>query len=265
MRQEWFESCTSVYLKPKAQGLRNHLVEQSKVMTNRVHAFGALVAILAVSSPALAAPYTLELTGLGDKANNGSVYFDPYVGTIRNASNQVIYSGYLICDDYNTHSYLSTPWSATETNAGNLNGTEKFAGETYTFDSTLYDTAQMYDAAAYLANELLQPSNVTDPTAQGDLSFAIWDIMDGTVPSASSTTWSDIEGAFAAVDSGYVGSDVEVYTPNPLDASQEFLVVNGPSVPEPSTIALCALGLAALGGFGAWRSRRLANGSSRIM
>jgi len=226
-------------------------------MTSRVHAFGALVAALALSSPALASPYTLELTGVGDGANNGSVYFSPYTGVIRNASNQVIYSGYIICDDFYTHSEVGSSWGATETNAGNLNGTEKFVGETYLFDGTLYDTAQMYDAAAYLANELLQPSNVTNPAAQGALSFAIWDIFDGTTPSLGSATWSDVDGAFGAVNSGYVGSNVEVYTPRPLDASQEFLVVDGPNVPEPSTLALCAIGLCALTGFGARRARRL--------
>jgi len=227
-------------------------------MTNRVHAFGALVAALALSSPALATPYTLKLTGVGDGANNGSVYFDPYVGTIRNASNQVIYSGYIICDDFFTHSEVNSSWGATETNAGNLNGTEKFAGESYLFNGTLYDTAQMYDAAAYLANELLQPGNVTDWDAQGALSFAIWDIFDGTTPSLGSETWADIDGAFGAVvNSGYVGSNVEVYTPRPFDASQEFLVVNGPNVPEPSTLALCAIGLIALIGFGARRAGRI--------
>lgn len=226
-------------------------------MTNRVHAFGALVATLAMSSPVLAVPYTLTLTGVGDGANNGSVYYSPYTGTIRNASNQLIYSGYLICDDFNTHSDVNASWGATETNAGNLDGSEKFAGETYSFDSTLYDTAQMYNAVAFLANELLQPGNVTDPNAQGALSFAIWDIMDGTTPSLGSATWLDIGGAFGAVNSGYVGSNVEVFTPRPLDASQEFLVVNGPSLPEPSTLALCAMGFAAIAGLGIRRSRGL--------
>jgi PEP-CTERM motif len=243
----------------------NRLTEKNRIMTNRVHALGALVAALALSSPALASTYTLELTGVGDGANDGAVYFSPYTGTILNASNQVIYSGYIICDDFFTHSEVGSSWGATETNAGDLNGTEKFAGETYLFNGTLYDTAQMYNAGAYLANELLQLGNVTNPAAQGALSYAIWDIFDGTTPSTGSDTWSDIEGAFAAVTpGGYVGSNVEVYTPQPFDSSQEFLVVNGPSVPEPSTLALCAIGFAALGGLGARRTRRLARAERSV-
>jgi hypothetical protein len=214
------------------------------------------VVALAAASPVFAAPYTLTLTGVGDGANNGSVYYDPYVGTIKNSSGQLIYSGYLICDDFNDESWVGTSWGATETNAANLNGSELFKGRSYALGGTTYDTQQMYNAVSYLANELLEPSNVTNGTNQGNLSFAIWDITDGTT--ASGTVASDIAGAFAAVTDGYTGSNVEVYTPDPLHASQEFLVVDGPSVPEPSGLALFGFGLAALGWVAARRHSRAA-------
>jgi PEP-CTERM motif len=216
-----------------------------------------LTLVALAATPVFATPYTLTLTGVGDGANNGSVYYDPYVGTITNSSGQVIYSGYLICDDFGDQSVVGTSWGATETSAGALNGSEQFVGDSYTLGGTTYNTQQMYDAVAYLANELLQPTNVGNGTNQGNLSFAIWDITDGAA--ASGAIQSDIEAAFAAVNGGYVGSNVDVYTPDPLHTSQEFLVVDAPpSVPEPSILGLFGLGLATLG----WaavrrRSRRL--------
>lgn len=215
-------------------------------MSNRIQRLAAFGLCLALSAPVFAAPYTVELTGVGDGANNGTDYYGPYNGTITNSMGQVIYSGYVICDDFLANTSVGVPWQATATNAGSLNGTEKFAGGTYLFGGTLYDTAQMYDAASFLANELLAPANVTNSTAQGDLSFAIWDIFDGTQATLGSATYVDLGAAFAAVGSGFVGDSVEVYTPSPLTASQEILVPIPPTVPtvaEPSSGALCALGL----------------------
>ncbi len=202
----------------------------------------AVAATLTLAAPVHAAPYTLELTGVGDGANNGAVYFSPYVGTVKQGG-KLIYSGYLICDDFDTESVVGHPWNATETNAGALNGSEKFAGESYMVGGHTYDTQQMYDAAGWLANDLLMPSHVTNHTDQGNLSFAIWDIMDGTA--ASGTVLTDIEDAFGAVKNGYVASDVEVYTPDPWGSSQEFLAVV--PVPEPTTLVLFAVGLAGIG------------------
>ena len=124
-----------------------------------------------------------------------------------------------------------------------MNGTEKFAGETYTVGGQTYDTQQMYDAAGWLVNDLLQPANVHNHAAQGDISFAIWDIMDGSA--AGGAVLTDIEDAFAAVKGGYVANDIEVFTPDPLNVSQEFLVPV--SVPEPATLVLFAVGLAGIG------------------
>ncbi|HZS55077.1 MAG TPA: hypothetical protein VFA65_11785 [Bryobacteraceae bacterium] len=209
-------------------------------------------AALAFASTLCAQNYTLTLTGVGDGANNGSVYFSPYVGTISNSGGQQIYSGYLICDDFNTESLVGSSWNATETNAGNLNGTEKFAGETYTLSGTTYNTAQMYDAVAWLATQLVSSSNVTDPTSQGNLSFAIWDIMDGTA--AQGDVLSEIQSAFAAINSWGGASSVEVFTPSPQNASQEFLVVK---TPESPAAALLGFDLMSIVGLGFLLHRRL--------
>lgn len=129
-----------------------------------------------------------------------------------------------------------------------LNGTELF-----TTSSSGYTVQQNYDAVAWLANGLLSPSNVTNPTAQIDYSFAIWDIMDGMTTNPVGGTSSLISKAFAAVEGGYVGSDVTVFTPDPKEpvgsnVSQEFLAVDAPvGTPEPGSVALTLSGIALLG------------------
>jgi hypothetical protein len=204
--------------------------------------------IVAIAAPAARADsYTMELTGVGDGAVADGVYVSPYQGTISLGGTQ-IYSGYVICDDFLDEAYLSDPWSASSTNAGSLNGTELF-----TTSSSGYTVQQNYDAVAWLANGLLSPSNVTNPIAQVNYSFAIWDIMDGATTNPDGGTAALISEAFAAVEGGSVGTDVTVFTPDPKEpvgsnVSQEFLVVGAPvNTPEPGTIALTLSGIALLG------------------
>lgn len=195
------------------------------------------------------AQYTLELTGVGDGAVSDGVYISPYQGVINQGGKQ-IFSGYMICDDFADESYLKDPWTATATNAGALNGTEMF-----TTSNTSYTVQQNYDAVAWLANQLLLPGNVTNPTTQTDISFAIWDIMDGqtTNPDGGTPTW--IANAFnEVVSDNYVGTNVTVYTPNPNGGpghspSQEFLVVTTPEASTPILFAIDLLGFVALVGF----------------
>jgi len=194
------------------------------------------------------AQYTIDLTGVGDGANADNVYVSPYWGTISEGGS-IIYTGYLICDDFNTESYLDDPWSAGSTNAGALNGDQKFTASSYSDPFATTDTVtdqQAYDAVAWLANGLLASSNVTDATAQTDYSFAIWDIFDGEAIDPDGGAASLIAAAFAAAKGGYVGSDTTVYTPSPLGASQEFLVVSTPEASLPATLAVELSALAGL-------------------
>jgi hypothetical protein len=189
------------------------------------------------------AQYTMELTGVGDGASADGVYVSPYQGTISENGAQ-IYSGYIICDDFNDEASLDSPWQASASNAGSLNGTQLFTQGYNPFTSTTYTAQQAYDAVAWLANQLV-PSNVTNPTVQTNISFAIWDITDGATTDPDGGAASLITTAFTNVTDGYVGSNVTVYTPSPrngpgYNASQEFLVV---STPEPAAAAILGFDL----------------------
>ncbi len=202
----------------------------------------ASVLLLAFASVGFA-QYTMDLTGVGDGANADGVYVSPYVGTVSVGGSQ-IYSGYVICDDFTDDSYVGDVWTATATDAGALNGTELF-----TTSDTSYTVQQNYDAVAWLANQLVLPSNLTNATAQTNISFAIWDIMDGQTTDPDGGAAALITEAFTEVVSdGYVGSDVTVYTPSPnkgvgANVSQEFLVVTTPEASLPATLAVSLLAL----------------------
>jgi hypothetical protein len=208
-------------------------------------------------APAVFAQYNLELTGIGNGTVADGVYVSPYQGTVQGPG--VNYAGFMICDDFNTESYLNTPWTASTTNAGALNGSEKFTAGV-TFDGVTYSAAQSYDAAAWLANQLL--ANLNNRTAQTNYAFAIWNVFDGAQNDPAGGAAADEKAAFAAVRAGYVGSNVSVYTPTGtpgspvknINASQEFLVVTAAPEIDPATAASGFTLL--LGGILVLRSRR---------
>jgi hypothetical protein len=165
----------------------------------------------------------------------------------------------MICDDFTTESYLNKPWSATETASGALNGTQKFGS--VMFQGTTYTAQQAYNAAAWLAIQLVLPSNVTSPTNQTNYSFAIWNIFDNGQASSSAAVTALEKTAFTNYDN-VVQSTVSVYTPslsnpNGMNQSQEFLVVNPTAAPEiDPTSAASAMSLL-LGGLVVFRGRRV--------
>jgi len=136
---------------------------------------------------------------------------------------------------------------------GKGNGTLGYAD----YDLQGLSQQQLYGMVTYLAQQIF-----ADPTNSkgqwGNLSFAIWSITDsawaacepnctqgqaqwGKFSSAyNSTVQSDIYSALTASLSGLYGS-LNVYTPVPTGAGQEFL-----STPEPSAVVLLACGTLAL-------------------
>jgi hypothetical protein len=220
--------------------------------------YGKLKVLLGLSlmaaAPSAFAQYTVDLTGVGNGTVADGVYVSPYQGTI--TGNGESYSGFMICDDFLHESYLNTPFSASMTSADGLNGTEKFLGtERFTFDGSTYTyTAQQaYNAAGWLANNLLSNSNVNNATSQVNYSFAIWDIFDGQQTDPNGGAQLLESQAFSQVSNGYVASNVSVFTPNPLNASQEFLVVRAPEIDPASAMSGLTL---LLGGLAVARGRR---------
>lgn len=208
--------------------------------------------------------YTMELTGLGDKTLSDGEFVGPYEGSIWSGAYTGtapvgapnVYSGYIICDDLSDPTPPLTNWNAAATNAGSLTGTELFQGG---YES--YTASQAYDAVAWLANQLILPANVTNPTAQTNYQYAIWDIMDGASTDPDGGASALILQAFnEVVNDDYVGSNVTVYSPSPnlgvgSDVAQEFLVVNTPEASTPLLLAVDVLGF--LGLFGLLRRRML--------
>ena len=218
--------------------------------------YGTLKVLLGCSliavTPAAFAQYTMDLTGVGNGTVANGVYVSPYQATI--TGNGMSYSGYVICDDFYTDSYLNSQWSASMTSAGALDGTEKFPSMV-TFDGSNYSAQQAYDAAGWLANGLL--NNLSDPNSQVNYSFAIWNVFDGQQMDPDGGAVALENAAFAAVSNGYVATNVGVFTPRPINASQEFLVVSPPmQAPEIDPASLGSGLTLLLGGLAVAAGRR---------
>jgi hypothetical protein len=213
--------------------------------------YGKLKVLLGLSLVAVApgafAQYTMDLTGVGNGTVADGVYVSPYQGTI--TGNGMSYSGFMICDDFLHESYLNTPWSASMTSAGGLDGSEKFGG-TETFDGQTYTAQQAYNAAGWLANGLL--NNMNNPNSQVNYSFAIWDIFDGQTTDPNGGAWWLESAAFSAAKNGYVANNVSVFTPTST-VTQEFLVVRAPEIDPASAMSGLTL---LLGGLAVARGRR---------
>ena len=226
---------------------------------------------------------TLVLQNTGAGAAMGGVYTSPYGITVNGTPTL------LICDDFETdislgHSWFAIPNTLTQISSSTVNGL-KFASSPYS-SAILAGTsvAEDYATAAVVAAELLTLPNVGTPAENtetaGELSYAIWSVFDnslytghGSLTSAEvSAVDAYITNAQVLVAGANVGgmitlynifiggqpiTNLTVYSPNPLGASQEFLTVNTVATPEPSGSVMAAL--AGLAAFVAARRRRARN------
>jgi hypothetical protein len=210
------------------------------------------VGLLAIAPASFAQNYSMDLTSVGNGTVADGVYVSPYVGTISGPG--MSYSGFVICDDFNSEAYLNTPWIATMSNAGANNGKQQFdktPGSTVSFGGSTYTMQQAYNAAGWLANSLLSNLNTN---AQTDDAFAIWNIFDGQSTDPNGGAFTAEHNAFSAVSNGYVASNVSVFTPSAVNPTQEFLVVHAAPEIDP-TVAASGISLL-LGGVLVLRGRR---------
>ena len=230
-----------------------------------------LIACLAGAATLWAAPSfasSFDLTGV-EGGVMGGVYTSPYIATIDNQTGVLV-----ICDDFTTDSYLNQTFTANASLVSDLTGSTPSTA--VKFDNTNATQQQAdYATAAYLAQEIIaqdlsgSPSNYT----LGILSYALWGVFDPSLLTSSNgqgtsscslpygcltsqqlaDAQSALNTAIANAGSTSQYSNVSIYTPNPKSASQEFLVVK---TPEPSTILMLGLGLAAIVFFGRRRQAR---------
>jgi hypothetical protein len=196
---------------------------------------------------------SMTLTGPPPGPSMAGVYTSPYTADIDGVST------YVICDDFTTDSYQGLSWMATVTTVAAL------PSSTVKFDTGSPATQEQdYATAAYLAGEILaQNQNTSAGQYQaGVLSYALWGVFDTTLlttyQGSSCTTLhsygcltsgelTDATNALttARANAGTYAqySNVNVYTPTPLTASQEFLTVSTPEPSAPALLAVYLLGL----------------------
>jgi hypothetical protein len=229
------------------------------------------------------ADVTLQLVGTNQGFNMGGVYTSPYTINVSDGASTVSTLA-LACDDFTTEIYYNKPWTATLYTLADVTATgpQKFINATNdvtyptgtgTGTGNIHDGAtinytikRQYDAAAWLAEQLLTvPSILTNSETAGYYSYAIWQIFDPkawqgyggnnlTAPQQDQVTYYMWE-AFQQNSLGHV---IYIYTPNPADASQEFIGIGASlnrrqqfetaTVPEGSTVAFLAFDFLALPG-----------------
>jgi len=218
----------------------------------RKYWFLTLISLLFFASASLAQTATITLTGVGDGANAGGVYVDPYTASITDGK----YSSTgtpVICDDWSDETTQNETWQANVNTIASVdagtNGTTPIFG----------NNPQLYNKAAWLATQLLAlPPTLAYQNQQIAISYALWELTcstttgtkgcggqpfstlggsngDPALLGSSSNMWSLSGGsssqtAYAYLnyantyESGYNAQGWEILTPTSGGPPQEFLV-----------------------------------------
>ena len=226
------------------------VLEQTK-MTNKLNRLFALPVVLALGAIIGALPATADtLTLTGVSGNHyGNIEAAPYYISVDGGPALL-----MMCDDDQTditggESWTAESYALTAANLVDL----KFATE-----GTAATMLNDYEEAAWIESGVVKGS--INP---GDGNAAVWSLFDSGFN--TSIDHSNVETILAnaqnAVNSGKLNfSGITIYTPNPLNSSQEFIYgtvcYNTPQAPEPATCALIGGGLVLLAVLGRRRRSR---------
>jgi hypothetical protein len=202
------------------------------------------LAFLCFLPAAFGQPAYMDLTGVNGNSYDG-VYTSPYYATVNGVQTTVI------CDDFETESYIGETWYANVTNVASV-----VAGTS----SAKFSPAKDYDAVANLATQLLSVPASSEQAII--LSFAIWDIFDPTGVQAwlanpsnggdplgvSALALADANAALSATYTPGEYSNVIIYS-STTGTPQEFISVTAPEASTPVLMAIDLLGFIALIGF----------------
>jgi len=156
--------------------------------------FLTVVSILFLASASLAQTVGMELTGVGDGANYGGVYVDPYTATVGNTTNVPI-----ICDDWSDEVTMYETWNATVQNASSLTSTP----------SPLFgDNPTLYKEAAWLGSQILTAygANPANTNAQIEYSYALWQLTYCSVSGNDCTANSNTDPFYKLAGSTYLNT-----------------------------------------------------------
>jgi len=218
-----------------------------------------LISLLFFASASLAQTVNMTLTGVGDQANAGGVYVDPYVATVGNQTGVSV-----ICDDWTDETSIGESWIA------NVNTIASVDAHTNTTAPLFGNSSvpNVYNEAAYLGAQLL--ANPTNSNVQIAISYALWELTCSTgIKSCAgapfTTLGSTLVGNSTTVgtaawyysqaqgEGSYNPSGWEILTPTSGGPPQEFLVYT----PESSSGVLLSADLFGLLGLVFLFRRRL--------